>query len=359
MEKPVDESGAKSPSQRPYPLADTPDEDLHFALNPRFPAAAEGRPSEIVERTFASSKDAISALLRGDIDVIDYVYPDDAARLMQDPDLAVAKYSLPTIHVLVPSYNNVFTANQTFRRALTYGINRQAILESEILGNEEVEGCQVLSGPFPVGTRDNDPLAYAYDEKIVPQSYYPRLSAILKILARRELKEIAGKRDEELPKETKLIIGYPSNHVARVSCQAIQNYLQVPGIDIQIELRELPPGMSHDPTGEVDLLYVQVAMWEPVIDARRLLAPSGVASVGNEYVGMALRRLDAAKNWREARNRLKELHRIAYEQVAVIPLWQTVNSMVYSRRLRGIGSNPLNLYQDVEQWKVTPPSAQE
>ncbi len=98
-------------------------------------------------------------------------------------------------------------------------------------------------------------------------------------------------------------------------------------------------------------------MWEPVIDARRLLAPQGIAALGNEYVGMGLRRLDTAKNWREARERLHELHRIVHEQVAVIPLWQTVNYLVYNRRLSGVGPRPLTLYQNVEQWQVTTPKA--
>ena len=44
-----------------------------------------------------------------------------------------------------------------------------------------------------------------------------------------------------------------------------------------------------------------------------------------------LRRLDAARNWREARERLHDLHRIVDEQVAIIPLWQTVNYLVHSR----------------------------
>ncbi len=84
-----------------------------------------------------------------------------------------------------------------------------------------------------------------------------------------------------------------------------------------------------------------------------------MAEVGNEYVGMALRRLDAAKNWREARERLHDLHRIVDEQVAIIPLWQTVNYLAYSQRVSGIGPHPLTLYQDVEQWQVAQPSGQE
>jgi ABC-type transport system substrate-binding protein len=166
---------------------------------------------------------------------------------------------------------------------------------------------------------------------------------------------MAQKRDEEIPSDINLVIGYPGNQIARVACQAISQYLEVVGI--KCELRELPLGASEDATGEVDLLYQQVAMWEPVIDARRLLAPRGGTSVGNEYVGMALRRLDEAKNWREARQQLHELHRIVHEQVAVIPLWQTVNYLVYSQRLQGIGPAPLTLYQDVEQWQVAPREA--
>ena len=349
-----DAAEATAPSQGPYLLAPSQDKDVHFVVNPRFPSSGKERPAEIVERFFPTPQDALAALRRGDIDIIDYLYPDDALRLAEDPEFTVTPYALPSLHVLVPSNTNMFTASQTFRRALVYGINRQGILENDILGSKKIEGCQIISGPFPIGTRGNDPLAYAYDPSIQPISYDPRLAAILKTLARRELKEIASKRGEEVPNETKLVLGYPSNQIARVACEAIVQYLGIEGIGIQCELRELPPGMSTDPAGEVDLLYVQVAMWEPVIDARRLLAPAGVANVGNEYVGMALRRLDAAKNWREARARLWELHRIAYEQVAVIPLWQTVNYLVHSQRIHGVGNGPLHLYQDVEQWRVTP-----
>jgi tetratricopeptide (TPR) repeat protein len=287
------------PSDGPYlPKADD-DGDTHFLVNPQFTFAGESHPSEVVERYFKSSQDALTALMRGDIDIVDYLFPADAAMLRGSDRFTVEPYALPTIHALVPVSDNPWLTSQTFRRALVYGINRQVILSSELLGNRTLPGCQVISGPFPPGIRDNDPLAYAYDERISARSWYPRLASILVTLARRELKEIAAKRDEEFTEDTKLVLGYPGNEVARVACQSIAQYLQPLGIEI--ELLELPQGMSVDPEGRADLLYLQVAMWEPVIDARRLLAPAGVTSIGNEYVGMALRRLDAAKNWREAR----------------------------------------------------------
>ncbi len=266
LDKQAGDPAGVAPSAGPYLLADGSDGDVHFVVNPQYAFPGTQHPSEIVERYFSTSEEAISALRRGDIDVIDSLFPDDAARLKSDESLRVVAYDLPTIHVLIPSYNNPFTADQTFRRALLYGIDRQSILDTEVLGNNSIVGCQVISGPFPVGTRDHDPLAYAYDQRIPAQSYYPRLASILKTLAHRGLREMAGKRDVEIPSEIKLVIGFPGNQIARVACQAMSQYLQV--IGIECELRELPPGMSTDPTGEVDLLYVQVAMWEPVIDAR-------------------------------------------------------------------------------------------
>lgn len=364
---PPGEPASAAPGDGPFAVDLGDDGDLHFLARPHSQFAYDNHPCEIVERYFETSEQALGALRRGEIDAVDYLFPDDAARLVADDTLQVHPYALPTLHVLVPHQQNQFTANHTFRRALVYGINRQAILESEVLGNQKVAGCQLISGPFPCGTRDNDPLAYAYDPRIAPRPYDPRLASILHTMARRELTEQAQKRGEEVPPETRIVLAHPASQLARVTCQAISQYLSVVGIVCELrELAAAPTAAANaaaanaaDPLADADLVYQQVAMWEPVVDARRLLAPQGVAQVGNEYVGMALRRLDAAKNWREARQRLHELHRIVDEQVAIIPLWQTVNYLVHSRRISGVGPHPLTLYQDVEQWQVAEPVRQE
>ncbi len=340
----------RSPCAGPYRRIPSEDADTHFTRNPHFRFGTSQPLAEIVERYFGKSQDAIAALRRGDIDAIDYLFPADVAALRSNKSFVVEPYKLPTIHMLVPNPNNPLLASATFRRAILYGINRNAILHDELMGKATIAGYQVISGPFPIGTHENDPLGYAYDTSIAPRSYYPRLAAILRILALRELKEIAQRRDEKPPEQKPLVLGFPSNELARVACQAIAQYLQVVGIECH--LRELPPGMSDDPAGEIDLLYKQVAMWEPVVDARQLLAPGGTTAVRNPYIGMALRRLDAAKNWREVRTRLHELHRIVHEQVAVIPLWQTVDFLVRSRRLHGTRPAPLTFYDQVESWSV-------
>jgi hypothetical protein len=52
------------------------------------------------------------------------------------------------------------------------------------------------------------------------------------------------------------------------------------------------------------------------------------------------------------RERLNEIHRIASNDLPVIPLWQTVNYYAYRTDLKGIGDSLLTLYQHVDQWRL-------
>jgi hypothetical protein len=65
-----------------------------------------------------------------------------------------------------------------------------------------------------------------------------------------------------------------------------------------------------------------------------------------------VRQVETAKNWREVRQRLHDLHRIAHTEVVVIPLWQTIDYFAYSPRLEGLNEQPVLLYQAIEQWRL-------
>jgi len=63
------------------------------------------------------------------------------------------------------------------------------------------------------------------------------------------------------------------------------------------------------------------------------------------------RQLQQAPAWQEVRKILHRIHRIAHDEVAVVPLWQLTEHFAYHRSLRGIGDRPVSLYQNVEQWR--------
>ena len=45
------------------------------------------------------------------------------------------------------------------------------------------------------------------------------------------------------------------------------------------------------------------------------------------------------------------IHWLAHGELPVIPLWQLIDHLAYSRSLKGVGSRPVSLYQSVEQWQ--------
>lgn len=314
------------------------------------------RLAELIERPFENANGAMNALKRGQIDVIDRLFPSDAARLQEqlsrtrNSDLVLQRYALPTVHALIPKSDHPFLANRNFRRALVFGIDRQLILGEDLLGGRDLPGCQVISGPFPLGLGQDDPLAYAYDETLEARVWRPRLAKLLMILADKELTLKAELLKEDAPKLTPLLIAHPATESSRVACQAIKAHLAIIGIEINI--KELPIGVTADPDEECDLLYTEIAIWEPVSDARKLLGPGGVAATDSPYVQQALRRLDQSENWGDVREQLVALHRAAHNEVSLIPLWQTTDYFVYNKRLRNLGEKPVWLYQNVDLWRL-------
>jgi len=311
----------------------------------------ETQPREIVELKMATPRDAVNRLLRGEIDIIDHLFPADAMRLRNAKQIVVEDFPLQTVHMLVPCSDHKFLADRNFRRALLYGINREDILRGELLENQNVPGCRVISGPFPAGVEPNDPLAYAYDERILARPYQPQLSSLLIVLATKQLEAAASRLKEPVPELKPIRLASPDDDLSRIACEAIATQWQA--IGLQCEIIPLPPGKTWPAEGTADIVYVSAAVWEPTIDARRVLGPDGLAKSQDQLIGLGLRRLEGANNWRDVRERLNELHSIAASELPIIPLWQLVDSFAYRRDLTGIGRDIVSLYQNVERWRLS------
>ena len=83
-----------------------------------------------------------------------------------------------------------------------------------------------------------------------------------------------------------------------------------------------------------------------------MLGTNGVAPNTSPYVAQSLRWLEMSENWSDIRDRLIDIHRSAYNDVAVLPLWQVVDYFAYHKRIENIGERPVWIYQNVEQWRV-------
>lgn len=377
------------------PDAETAQPQLRYGRD-----AAAGELASVVEMVYPDDEEALAALVRGDVDAIDRVPPWQLERARGVRNITVEPYRLPTVHVLVPNLKNPLLEVREFRRAICYAIDAQRIVSDILLGGQPQPGFRTLSGPFPAGTALNDPVGYAYNTEVAPRPYEPRLAALLAGVARTGLakREAALKKEREdakaaaakkkaeaeakakakegdapadaakpaeppapapaadpaaaeppkLPPIKPLVLMHQADPLARLACESIK--IQLDLIGIPITLVEAPA----IPTGEelkYDLLYVELAVDEPIYDARRILGPGGVAGSASALIGHALDELDRAQNWNEARAQLKEIHRIAYYDLPLIPLWQTVNYFAYRNSLEGISPQPVRLYQDVAAWR--------
>jgi hypothetical protein len=321
-----------------------------------FAAAGSTRENQtdvqaVVEQRMPDDDAAVSALVAGDIDVLDRVPPWHIERLRGEEAVRVVNYRLPTVHVLVPNTSSPLLARREFRRALCFGIDRKAIVERVLAGGAALPGYEVLSGPFPAGLSLSDPVRYAYNGQVAPRPFEPRLAAILATIAWSNVQNPDGKGETPATSLPELVLAHPNDPVIRIACQSIEAQLERAGIPIQ--LREFSAEDLIAGRVQCDLRYAEMAVWEPVTDARLVVGPGGLAGdMRNPYVDTALAKLDAATNWNDVRTRLNELHEIVHHELPVIPLWQTANFFAYRSSINGIGESPLTLYQNIEQWQL-------
>lgn len=326
--------------------------ETRFRENSGYLLKDDRQPSEIEERLFTSSESSLSALRRGEVDVIARLLPADAVQALRDKSIETRPYRVPSTHMLIPNFDDEFVGQRAYRVALLYAIDRETILSRELLGGGELPGCEVVSGPFPKGLRNDDPISYGYNRQITPRGYDPRLAKVRMQLAHMQANNVALKAGEEsAPTLSKVILAHPDDEIARLACQHIANNWRIIGLEVELSI--IPPGNSV-PDTEWHFMYADLRIAEPLTDASRLLSSSGFAKCSSPYLNLALRQLRAADNWNDAGTRLRAVHQICYDDVSILPLWQIADYYAHGPTVAGIGTQPVSLYQNVEQWRVIP-----
>jgi tetratricopeptide (TPR) repeat protein len=347
------ESNLLPPSVVPYVVEPSSPERTTFLAGKEYFARTTTEPQGVIEQLYATRADAAEALRLGVITAVDRLNPWQVGSMKSAPGVSVERYCVPTVHCLLPNLTNRFMRQRGLRRALVYGINRPKILTDEILKKQVVPGCEVVSGPFSKGAALSDPAGYAYDDEIVPRSYEPRLALTLSAVALREV-AAAAVTEKDPPKELPaLTLAHPADDVARIACKAIQRNLEA--INITVNLREIPLGQPTRLADGDDLLYLELAIEEPLVQARRLFGDGGLIGSPSTYMSVVLRQVETATGWNEARQALHDLHRLTFDEVSVVPLWQLTEHYAHHDSLSGVATQPASLYQGIEQWQVKVP----
>ena len=323
-----------------------------FEFNDRYEKKPEFQYPRVVEQVFRNSSEATKALLKGDLDVVDRIYPGDIQRLRDNPQISVQPYLIPSVHMLLPNPRNDFVKSDHFRRALHFAINRPLIIKEVIAGGRTIDGFQVSSGPFPPGSDTADDLSYAYNRQVKPRKYSQLLALVLAqqyIQQETTRLENDGQQNPQLKLPT-LVLAHPDTETIRAACKTIKQ--QWKAIGVQTELKALPPGITVPEDDDYDMLYIECQIQEPLIDSYRLFGRDGLAKLVDPTIEQALRNLDYAYTWRDITKALNSVHRQSANNLTILPLWQVVEHYAYRRNVFNIGSNNIHLYENIEEWRI-------
>ncbi len=349
--------------------------------NPAFSGELQTRPL-LLEKSIGDASRGSEMLQSGAIDVLDRVFPGELIKLQRDPEIEVRRYQIPSVHWLIPNLRNDWVKNQVFRRGLIYAIDRQRLVRQVMTNDQPLDGFEVISGPFPVGMDESDPLMYANNFKVKPVPYSSDLGKVFVQMAASQIQALTRRKAEiatkaaiargeitadqssvttdgeaeesietpPLPEPPEIVLVYPKGTQAETICAFIARYWGSAGV--KTKLRELPEGQFFPEDDDYDFVFVECTMQEPLVDARRIFGQTGLVKTIDASVEQALDRIDRVRNWQAAGASLRNLHEKVYNEVTILPLWQVPQYYAYRSSVRNIGFDINTIYQNVEQWRI-------
>ena len=312
-------------------------------VTPRLPVPKIRRVREI---RYNDATEAMSALQRGEITLLETVPPDRVEGLQANPEFSVGHYRQPTLHRLAVDGRNPLLKSRLLRRAITYAIDRKEILEEVVLRRPIDDFNRPMDGPFPIESYANDPDVRPFETSMLLAKSY-----------------VVGARHEMGQARIVLTLRYPARPDVRAAIPRIVEALTKAGIRIQtIELSESDLEAYLRAGKPFDLAYRATRIGEPVYDAGPLICPGfdaapaslGIAALASPRILQLLLQLEQALEWGTARELVKQIDRECRDELPMIPLWQLRDHYAWRTRLSGPAEVTENLYDGIERWEIQP-----
>ena len=137
-------------------------EEVVFEANPDFP---DGRPplDRVVFRVIPDQTAIETAFLAGEVDVLERIRLEHVAKFRKDPRIRVYTYPGRGYQFIGWNLKNPLFADARVRRAMTFGIDRQRIVDALVFGEGTVTAHPVMS-QSPYYAKDIPPRPHDPDE---------------------------------------------------------------------------------------------------------------------------------------------------------------------------------------------------
>lgn len=337
--------------------------------------------AEVVEQKFPDRHAEIQAFVRGEVDMLPHLRPWEVDIFKASGDSFVQEYVLPQTHVLVFNPLSEGTENPQIRRALSFGVDREKLLQKVILRDPEMKYGRPAKAPWHSGSYANSPLVEPpkYDMYL---SYLLRMAALQKLRIPVKQKFVADakatalkeKKDWDEPifrrdnadainaagadiQLPKLRFVVESDDVAMLAAEQMLLRWQALGFDIEMIPADKEGEKLKD--DEWDFMYRSVRMHEPLLDLWSLMLTDDDFDVTRlaaypDWMRQELINLDYATSFIDAQKRLFIIHRHMAAQAFIVPLWELRDFVAFQRNVSGFEGQPLTVYQSIERWEVQP-----
>jgi peptide/nickel transport system substrate-binding protein len=308
----------------------------------------KGRPhiDKFVTRPFADQNIMGQALMFNAIDMIVLVNHRDLPQIQGDKRFVLQPYNALSYSFFGYNMRNPLLADKRVRRAFTYAINRDEMLNSFFQGQGTI-----ISGPFAPGS-------WAYNLDVQPLPYDPEKAVELLTEAGFVKGDdgIMQKNGEKLALTLKVPIAKESEAVKRVVL-AFKNYLNKIGVEINGEFLEWLAWkedvfLKH----EFDIIF---ASWvfDDSADISSLFHSAEIGPWKNNFGAFSQPEVDSlivesklTLDHEKRRTINRRLHSLIAEEAPYTFLWTLTNYAGYNKKLRHVAIHPYKFFSFADDW---------
>lgn len=330
----------------PYMLKGvTAEREIILAANDNY---FKGRPhlDKIVAKPFADQNIMTQALMFNAIDMIVLVNPRDIPEIQGDKRFVLQPYNALSYSFFGYNVRNPLLADKRVRKAFTYAVNRQEMLDSFF----NSQGT-IISGPFAPGS-----WAYNLDVQPAPFDSQKAVSLLQEAGFSRGADGFMQKNGQKLELSLKVPIEKESEAVKRVVL-AFKNYLKNVGVDIKVEFKEWQAWkedvfLEHD----FDVIF---ASWvfDDSADISSLFHSGEIGAWKNNFGGYSSAEVDGLINeskltldHEKRRTINRKLHAILAEENPYTFLWTLTNYAGYHKKVRRVAIHPYKFFSFADEW---------
>lgn len=322
----------------------TPQQEVVLKRNPLY--YEEGLPylDRLVLRIVPNQANQLTQLLTGDLDLVIQLSPDDVERVKDAEDTRIIPFWTRGYISLGLNQRRAPFGQVEVRRAITYGIDRQTLVDS-IWG----EYGRVIASPIP-------PNIWAYNEEVEPLPYDPDE-------ARRLLREAGwtdsdgdGVRDKDGQRLTIDLMTNTGNRQREDAMVLIQDQLGRIGVEVTPQAMEFNTMIQRVMGGDFDAV---ITGWQipTTFDFRYAFASeeidggSNVIAYSNPEMDQLLADIRSAPTLEEAKPLIDRLQVMLQRDQPYTFLWQSQRLVGVRDRLQGVQPNHLfNLFNARYWW---------